>query len=197
LQAARLCQECAEVGARPTHWRCHVLLNALCKSLTCKFSISISISVHCRKALACHSDTVPTRCAVHCSGQTAGKGRTGVPLGVLGRGAHYSSHCHHRCSVVHMLLRCGALQGKLRVCARSRAGAWSGCTTLVHHRSAHIPLACVVLQRVLQAQKPTRTRLLACLHSAVGAHSSNMHLPSWYHSKQGLPIPCTRFQQLT
>ena len=34
-QAARLCQECAEVGARPTHWWCPVLLNALCKSLTC------------------------------------------------------------------------------------------------------------------------------------------------------------------
>jgi len=45
LQAARLCQECAEVGARPTHWWCPVLLNALCKSLTCKFSISIAISL--------------------------------------------------------------------------------------------------------------------------------------------------------
>ena len=40
LQAAGLCQECAEVGARLTHWWCPVLLNALCKSLTCKFSIS-------------------------------------------------------------------------------------------------------------------------------------------------------------
>jgi len=33
------------VGARQTHWWCPVLLNALCKSLTCKFTITISISI--------------------------------------------------------------------------------------------------------------------------------------------------------